>query len=137
MEVLQCLGELIDDEPHVYVLEYSLADDVMEICFHEFEEQVDIFIVIGADSIVEFDDVGVLELLQNLDLSIGALGVGGVLEGIEDLLQGHHLLGPLILHLPDVAVSARTHLLQHVESTEDMALDEGSVVLRHELNSVI
>ena len=86
---------------------------------------------------MELDDVGMLELLQNLDLSIGALGISGVLKGIEDLLQSHHLLRPLILHLPHVTVSARTHLLQDVESTEDMALDEGSVVLRHELNSVI
>ena len=38
MEVLECFGELIDDESHMYVLEYSFADDVMEICFHEFEE---------------------------------------------------------------------------------------------------
>lgn len=86
---------------------------------------------------MEFDDVGVFELLQNLDLSIGALGISGVLEGIEDLLQSHHLLAPLVLHLPHVPVGARTHLLQHVESTQDVALDEGSVVLRHELNSVI
>lgn len=121
----------------MHVLEYSLADDVMQICFHEFEEQIDILIVVGANGIVELDDVGMLELLQNLDLAVGALGVGGVLEGVEDLLQSHHLLRPLVLHLPHVTVSARTHLLQHVEPTEDVALDEGSVVLRHELNSVI
>ena len=111
MQVLQGLSQLVDDKPHMHVLEYALADYVMEICFHEFEEQVDIFVVIGADSIMQLDDVGVLELLQNLDLPVGSLGISGVLKGIEDLLQSHHLLRPLVLHLPHVPVRARTHLL--------------------------
>jgi hypothetical protein len=83
----------------------------MQIGLHELEEQVDIFVVIGADGIMQPDDVGVLQLLQNLDLPVGALGVSGVLEGIEDLLQSHHLLRTLVLHLPHVPVCARTHLL--------------------------
>lgn len=111
VQVLQGLGELVDDEPHVYVLEYALADDVVQVCLHELEEQIDILVVIGTDGVVELDDVGVLELLQDLDLPVGALGIRRMLERIEDLLKRHHLLRRLVLHLPHVPVCARTHLL--------------------------
>ena len=54
---------------------------------HELEEEVDVLVVVGADGLVQLDDVGVVELFQDLDFAEGALGVGGVLEGVEDLLQ--------------------------------------------------
>lgn len=95
----------------MHVLQYPLADYVVQICLHKLEEQVDVLVIISPDGIVQLDDVGVLELLQNLDLAIGTLGIRRMLECIEDLLQGHHLLGPLVFHLPHMTVGTRTHLL--------------------------
>lgn len=60
----------------------------MEICLHELEDEVEILVIFCADDLVQLDDVGVVELLQEDDLAEGALGIGGMLEGIEDLLEG-------------------------------------------------
>lgn len=59
----------------------------MEICLHELEDEVEILVIFSADDLVELDDVGVVEFLEEDDLAEGALGVGGMLESIEDLLE--------------------------------------------------
>jgi hypothetical protein len=83
------------------------AYDCVEIGLHEVEDEVDVFVVFGFEDVEEGDDVGVaVELLQEDDFAVGALGVGGVLEGVEYFLQGHHLLGLLIDGLPDHAVGS-------------------------------
>lgn len=131
MHVLERFGELIDNESNVDVLEYALGDDVVEIRLHELEEQVYVLIIISADGVKELDDVGMVELLEDLDFSIGALRISGMLKCIEYLLKRENALGGLLFHLPHVAVCPRAYLLQDVEATQDVALDEGSVVLRH------
>lgn len=129
MHVFERFGELIDDESNVYVLEYALRDDVVEISLHEFEEQVYILIIISADGVKELDDVRMVELLEDLDLSIGALRISCMLKGIKYLLKCKDALCGLLFHLPHMAVRPRAYLLQDVEATQDVALDEGSVVL--------
>jgi hypothetical protein len=42
---------------------------------------------------VQLDYVRVLELLENFYFSVGTLGISGVLEGIEDLLEGKNPFG--------------------------------------------
>lgn len=59
----------------------------MEICLHELEDEVEILVIFCADDLVELDDVGVVEFLEEDDLAEGALGVGGMLKSIEDLLE--------------------------------------------------
>lgn len=59
----------------------------MEICLHELEDEVEILVIFCADDLVELDDVGVIEFLEEDDLAEGALSVGGMLESIEDLLE--------------------------------------------------
>lgn len=59
----------------------------MEICLHELEDEVEILVIFCADDLVELDDVGVVEFLEEDDLAEGALGVGGMLESIEDLFE--------------------------------------------------
>jgi hypothetical protein len=60
----------------------------MEVGLHAFEHQVHIFIVFSSVDLVELNDVLVLELPQEHDLSVGTLGVSRVLKGIEYLLEG-------------------------------------------------
>lgn len=131
MQILECLGQLVYDEADMDVLEYALRNDVMQVCLHELKQQINVLVVVSADSVHQFDNVGVVQLLEDLDFAVGALGVGGVLEGIEDLLESEDALGGLLLDLPDVAVGTRADLLEDVEATQDVRLDEGSVVLRH------
>ena len=59
----------------------------MKVSLHELEDKVEILIIFSPDDLVQFDDVGVVELLQERNLSKGALSIGGVLESIEDLFQ--------------------------------------------------
>ena len=87
VEILEGLGELVDDKADMHVFEYAFGADVVEVGLHELEEEVDVLVVVGADGLVQLDDVGVVELFQDLDFAEGALGVGGVLEGVVDLLQ--------------------------------------------------
>lgn len=61
-------------------------------------------------------------LLQDLDLAIGPLRIGRVLECIEYFLKRVHFLANSVLDFPDVAVRSRPHLLQDVEFFEHMIL---------------
>ena len=47
-----------------------------------------------------------LELLENLYLAVGALGICGVLECVEDLFECENSFGRLLFYFPDVSVSA-------------------------------
>jgi hypothetical protein len=76
----------------MHILEDALGDDIVQIGLHEFKEQVDILVVIRPDRVVELDDVRMVQLLQDLDLAVGALGVSCMLECVEDLLQGEDAL---------------------------------------------
>ena len=63
------------------------------------------------------------ELHEEHDLSVSALGVGGVIEGVEVLLEGLHLFALLVDHLPHVAVCAAADLLLDVEAGQNVGLD--------------
>lgn len=127
MQVLERFGELVEYEPHVHVLEDPLRDDVVQVCLHVLKKQINVLVVLRANGIVELDDIGVVQLAQDLYLAVGALRVGGVLESIEYLLQRQHATRPLLFHLPDVAVGTGTHLLYHCETTQDVRLERVGV----------
>lgn len=76
----------------------------MEIRLHELEEKVNVLIIISADSIKELDDVWMVELLEDLNFSIGALRISCMLKSIKYLLKSKDALCGLLLHLPHVPV---------------------------------
>ena len=81
----------------------------MQVRVHEVEHQVYVAVVLGADHILQADDILVPgKLLQEDDLAEGALGVGRILECVKVLLKGHDLLGLLINGLPHDTVGALT-----------------------------
>lgn len=59
----------------------------MKIGLHELEHKVEILVIFSSDDLVQFYDVGVVELLQQDDFPKGSLGIGGMLESIEDLFE--------------------------------------------------
>lgn len=63
----------------------------MKVCLHKLENQVEILIVLRADHLVQLHDVRMVQLLQESNLAESSLGVGGVLKGIEDLLECQRL----------------------------------------------
>ncbi len=60
--------------------------DLVQVGVHVLEQQIYIFGVVGPDHLLQVDDVGVPQLQQKHDLSVDALGIGGVGEGIEVFL---------------------------------------------------
>lgn len=63
VEILEGFCHLVYDEADVNVFEDAFGDYVVEVCFHVLEEQINVFVIIGPDGVVEPDDVGVFELL--------------------------------------------------------------------------
>lgn len=92
----------------------------MEVCFHELEHQIEVFIVFSTKNLLELDHVGVVQFLKEDDLSVGALGISRVLEGIEDLLEGEGLSCLAISNLPDDTVGSASDLLDDCISLEHM-----------------
>jgi hypothetical protein len=52
-----------------------------------FEDEIDIDIIISFDDPLQFDDVGMRELSEEHDLTIHALSISGVREGIKIFFQ--------------------------------------------------
>lgn len=58
----------------------------MEICFHEFENQVKILIILSPNNIMQFDEVGVIKFVEEYDLAKSSLGICGMLKSIKNFL---------------------------------------------------
>lgn len=82
VQVVDGVGNLIEDEVLVNLLEDAVADGGGEVGFHELQRDVDISGTLGSVVGYNLDDVGVRQFLQVLDLAVGALRVGGVTERI-------------------------------------------------------
>ena len=64
-------------------------DDRMKVGLHEVENQVQIFMILCPDQMLQSDDVGVaIQLPQKDDFTECALGIGGILECIEHFFDG-------------------------------------------------
>lgn len=86
MQVVQCFGHLVEDKLPVSFRQDILPYEGEEVDVHMFEDQVDISVILSSDDFFQFDDVGMGEFHQEHDFSVGALRVGGVIEGIEIFL---------------------------------------------------
>ena len=122
VQVVEGLGDLVGDEAAVLLLEEVLADERVEVDVHEFEEDVDVLVAGRANDLPQLHDVGVAEALQEHDLAVGALGVRGVLEGVEVLLQREALPRLPLHHLPHDPVRPAPQLLLHLEPPQDLLL---------------
>jgi hypothetical protein len=58
----------------------------MQIGLHKLEHQVHVLVILRAEGLLQLHDILVVELLQEHDLAVGPLGVGCVLERVEDFL---------------------------------------------------
>ena len=53
----------------------GLPDGVVEIGFHVLKYKVKIFIVFSPDDLMQLNDVGIMNFLEEDDLAVGPLGV--------------------------------------------------------------
>jgi hypothetical protein len=110
MQILQRLGNLIDDVFFVLLLEYVLPNNAVQVDLHVLEDKIDILVVLGSNDIVQFDYVLMIELLQKHDLTVGPLRIRRVLKGVEYFLQGQYGTCFLITNLPHMPVGPTPNL---------------------------
>lgn len=117
-------GELIDDILFVPLLQIGrfavFANERMEIYIHMFKDKVDVLIIFCTDRAFKANDVRMLQLPEEHDLSIGTLRIGGVRKSIEVLLQSLDLLALPVNNLPNMAICATTDLLDHLIVLKDV-----------------
>jgi hypothetical protein len=116
VEVVERFGHLVENVLAMSLCQNILANESVQINVHVLEYQVNIAVVLGADDLLQFYDVGVAELHEEHNLSVGALGIGGVIEGVEVLLESLDLFALLVDDLPHVAVCPAADLLLNVET---------------------
>ncbi len=56
---------------------------IVKIGLQKLKHQIQVFVVLGPDYLVQFDDIRVVKLVQQYYLPICALSVRGVLKSIE------------------------------------------------------
>jgi hypothetical protein len=82
----------------------GVPDGVVEIGLHKLEDQIEVLVIFCADHIVQFDDVRVVEFMQEHNFAIGPLRIGGVLEGIEYLFKRENLSSFFVGDFPDMSI---------------------------------
>lgn len=129
MHVLEAFQELVDYVLLVNFLKNVGSDDGVEIGVHEVKNEVDVFVVLSPDDVLESDYVFMSsQFLQENDFSESALGVGSVLEGVEVLLERTNFFGSFVDGLPDDAVRSFAQFLDDLVLLENVGFD----FFRHE-----
>lgn len=75
------------------------------------EDEVNIFVVLGPDDVIDFDDVFVFELFEEHDFAVGSLSIGGVGKGVEVFFEGFQLLCLAVSHFPHNPVGSTSDFL--------------------------
>ncbi len=75
MEVVNGLGDLINNEAFVFFLQNIFSYQGIEVDVHKLKDEVDVALVLCFDYFLQGDDVRVLDLIEEHDLAVCALGV--------------------------------------------------------------
>ena len=87
MDKFQSFEKLVHNVNLMYVKEYAWSNDQMEVTFHQIKDQVKVLIILGLHYCLESNDILMaIELHKIHYLSIGPLGIGGILKGVKNLL---------------------------------------------------
>lgn len=57
VEIFESLGQLVHNKSDVYVLQNTLANNIVEVSLHVLEDQIDVFVILGSDNCVQLDNV--------------------------------------------------------------------------------
>lgn len=123
VQILECLGDLVDDVLVVDWFENSLRNDIVKIRLHIFEDEVDVFPILSLDSFSKFDDVVMIELPQYGNLAICSLSVSRMLKSVKDFFECQRLLGHSVLNLPDVTICPTPNLFQQIKPLQNVWFD--------------
>lgn len=105
MEIMHSKQQLVDNILFMYFFECSFVDCMIEVSVHEFKDEIDVAGGEGGQDLVKPNDVGVVDLLQDGNLTEGSLGISAVLECLEDFFEGEELGGLIIFgHFPNMPI---------------------------------
>lgn len=124
MQVIDGLRELIDDVLFVSLLQIGglavFANEGVQIDIHMFKDQIDVLIILGSNGTFKINDIRMLQLSEEHDLSIGTLRISRVRKSIEVFLQSPHLFALTIDHLPNMTICTTADLLDHLVTLKDV-----------------
>ena len=116
VQVLDALEQLVEQVGHVVVAQVVGADDGVQVGVHVLLDEVDLAEALetrGLLDVEDFDDVRVVEALEELDLAQGPQAEEVPLKGL-DLLDGHELLAVVAVADGDDAVGALSDDAEHL-----------------------
>jgi hypothetical protein len=73
VQVFEGLCQLVDNTAYVDLLENALPYHIVQVGLHVLKYQIDIFVVLCLECLVQFNDVRVINLSQYLYFSVGSL----------------------------------------------------------------
>lgn len=114
MKIMKSFDDLVQNIFYMNFLQFPLIDQMIEIWLHVLEYQVDVTIVWGVMNGVEGNNVRMLQLPQNWDLSEGALSISGMLERIKYFLQSYNPVGVFALSFPNLPIGSLPNLSNHL-----------------------
>ena len=123
MEVVNGLGDLINNEALVFFFQNILSYQRIEVDVHKLKDEVDVAFVLGFDYFLQGDDVRVLDLIEEHDFAVRALGVSRVLERVEVLFQCVNCLVLFVDHFPYDAVSSASDFFDNFIPLQDVGFD--------------
>jgi hypothetical protein len=123
MQIVNRLGDLVDDEAFVFFLEDIFSYQRVQVDVHELKDEVDVAFVLGFDDFLQGNDVGVLDLIEEHDFAVRALGVSRVLERVKVLFQCVDSLVLFVNDFPDDAISAAADFLHDLVPLQDVGFD--------------
>ena len=112
MQVLNSFDQLINNVTIVEIFEDFLSNSIVEICFHELKDQVQIFIILGSNNSVQFYNIFTINLVKKDDFAIGTLSVSGVLKGIEYIFYSKEFTCFNLINFPDMSVGTTVKFLK-------------------------
>jgi hypothetical protein len=123
MQIVNRLGDLIDDEALVFFLQDIFSYQRVQVNVHELKDEVDVAFVLGFDDFLQGDNVGVLDLIEKHNFAVRALGISRVLERVKVLFQCVDSLMLFVNDFPDNAISAAADFLHNLVPLQDVGFD--------------
>lgn len=123
MEVVNGLGDLINNEAFMFFLQNIFSYERIEVDVHKLKDEVDVAFVLCFDYFLQGDDVRMLDLIEEHDFAVRALGVSGVLERVEVLFQCVNCLVFFVDHFPYHSVSATSNFFDNFIPLQDVGFD--------------
>lgn len=80
---------------------------------------------------MEFDDIGMIKFVEEDNLSVGSLGICGMLESIEYFFECQSLISFFIGNLPDMPIGSTSYFLDKCVFFQHMIFDLFAHILQY------